>query len=420
VHLLVARHGWSCSDIVNQFIGWSDYGRENIHDPLLSGIGQYGAIAAGREVTQWLVGRNYSLDGVMTSFLSREMETGILLLDQKEKPLYVVPYASVARSGKVNEPRTPRSFQLKKIRGTVPGSHNFSANYKWMLTFAAEEQFWEGRYKGEEFEKFLEQSFLPEFVRSSGKPPGSTIVLALVTHSTFIKEAFGQCSRSWSDKPGFSQVLHLQYGFHSTIPAAGSHDVTVRRKLTKVRQPPCEAVTSGLPLTGNERICLSDIGAECNDPIKKEAVWPTTLWEKTAEDEVVDVAKEIHSTETQLKQARQKLNLEMDQYDKASRMSKPDCRNSWSGCQPSALCERKSGIYCVVRHDVDAEGLKKSIAETSKSIAGLGNSLFDLKEKIDTLKSKRCRSGGLPDPAHYVDFVGLDLENRVLELVRAQ
>jgi len=213
VHLLVTRHGLSCANIVETWVHKLDAGRRLMHDPLLGGVGIHGCSEGRTAVEAYLHNRSLPpYDAVVSSVLARAMETALLTYPQQAAPLYVVPFIREHAAGLSNAPKEPVE-QLADLNASVP--YDFRVDYRWVEEFGSQKGSWD------QFLHFLEQSFLPDLVSRLGKPPGSKIVLPVVTHSLFMRDsdvgekckaAFGE---NPSGKPLNNQVVEMTYAFHS-------------------------------------------------------------------------------------------------------------------------------------------------------------------------------------------------------------
>ncbi|CAK0831906.1 unnamed protein product, partial [Prorocentrum cordatum] len=231
VHLLVTRHGLSCANIVETWVHKLDAGRRLMHDPLLGGVGIHGCSEGRTAVEAYLHNRSLPpYDAVVSSVLARAMETALLTYPQQAAPLYVVPFIREHAAGLSNAPKEPVE-QLADLNASVP--YDFRVDYRWVEEFGSQKGSWD------QFLHFLEQSFLPDLVSRLGKPPGSKIVLPVVTHSLFMRDsdvgekckaAFGE---NPSGKPLNNQVVEMTYAFHSGEAAV------LRAEPGQDRRPPC-------------------------------------------------------------------------------------------------------------------------------------------------------------------------------------
>lgn len=219
VHLLVTRHGLSCTNIVEKWVNKFDAGRRHMHDPLLGGVGVHGCHEGRKAVESYLNIRGLPpYDAVVSSVLARAMETALLTYPQQAAPLYVVPFIREHAAGLSNAPKEPAG-QLADLNTSVP--YDFHVDYRWIDEFGSQKGSWD------QFLYFLEQSFLPDLISRLEKPPGSTIVLPVVTHSLFMRDSdVGEkCKDAFksnpSKKPLNNQVVEMAYAFHSSEAANG-------------------------------------------------------------------------------------------------------------------------------------------------------------------------------------------------------
>jgi len=213
VHLLVTRHGLSCTNIVEKWVNKYDAGRRLMHDPLLGGVGVLGCHEGRRAVESYLGNRSLPpFDAVLSSVLARAMETALLTFPQQASPLHVVPFIREHARGLSNDPKEPAG-QLADLRTSVP--YEFHMDYRWVEEFGSQKGSWD------QFLHFLEQFFLPDLISRLQKPPGSKIVLPVVTHSKFMRDSdVGvKCEDAFksnpSGKPLNNQVVEITYAFHS-------------------------------------------------------------------------------------------------------------------------------------------------------------------------------------------------------------
>lgn len=363
VELLVTRHGLSCANIVEQFIGWYDAGREKIHDPLLSGAATQACVKTGEDVEAWLEKSGKTIDATVSSVLGRAMETALRSYPKYAKPLFVVPYIRETSSALSNAPKEQRE-QLQELVEALDG-HGFKVDYRWANAFGIEGVSWD------KFKHFLANSFLPDLVARSNKTQGSTIVLAVVTHSNFMRdsEVGNKCAHFWKNRGAKkalnNQVLKMTYTWKVDVPSPGSADVTPVYDLAE-SDVPCDELSGGQSTkdaSGKKRqqLCLKDIG-KCAASIQQSAWMPHVLWAKTYEKQLMDV--------------------------KAQRAQ--------------ALLERESARHAIAHitygHDDWAAKLKHRLSKADKVIEKATS-------QIESLMQETCWSGGRPQDNLYQDEV---------------
>eukprot|EP00930_Biecheleria_cincta_P029059 TRINITY_DN20221_c0_g1_i1.p1 TRINITY_DN20221_c0_g1~~TRINITY_DN20221_c0_g1_i1.p1 ORF type:complete len:470 (+),score=69.07 TRINITY_DN20221_c0_g1_i1:180-1589(+) len=411
VHLLVTRHGLSCTNIVEKWGKSADFGRSRMLDPPLGGLGESSSLKMGQDAAAWMRSNNLQPDAVMSSNLGRAMQTALLMFPH-EGPLYVAPYIREHASGDSNSPQ-PQAEQVLALREAV--NRSFSVNYQWINTFGGDFGTWD------KFEDFLRQSFLPDLLMKLQKEPGSDIVLPVVSHSLFMRDSVvgSLCSRFWTpkgtSKPLNNQVLHLTYEFRSVLPAAGSLDVTPRYVLE--RADTCEEVASGMRARSSETspICMSDVGHVCSALVRQYAFSKHYIWERTVESDIVHKVKEISALEKKAAGFKQYVATK-DTMLKDLLQSDPfTCSKSWSGCEPSSKC-RLSGLTCITRSDYDVDKLKRKIALKLEEVDAVSAEVQGKETELTNLKNTQCRAGGMPDPDWYLRLSGKSVSEQEHEL----
>lgn len=222
VSLLITRHGLSCTNIAEKWISSYDIGRGRIHDPLLSGAGEYSCQESGKVVEAWLQDHQYTIDAVLSSNLARAMETAILMFPKNIAPLYVVPYIREDAIGYSNAPKEHKE-QLQSLQGAL--NKPLNVEYRGVDMLNGEKGTWT------EFMYYLEQYFLPAFLNKHEKPSGTRIVLPVVTHSLFMRDSIvgERCGHAWTSKnekkPLNNQVVNMPYTFE--IKESADNDVSM-------------------------------------------------------------------------------------------------------------------------------------------------------------------------------------------------
>jgi len=407
VHLLVTRHGLSCSNIVEKWISKYDWGRGNILDPLLGNVGAHTSKSAAEEVEAWLHKQSLSVDALVSSNIGRAMETGIRMFPMAS-PLYVVPYIREHASGDSNEP-AERPAQVRNLINAI-GNSSFMVDYRWIDIFGGDFGTWD------RFLEFMRLSFLPDLVEKLNKPSGSPIVIGVVTHSKFMRDSDvgTHCRKHWdykSDdaKPLNNQVLDLTYEFKVSKPPPG-FDATQIYALRRDGQP-CNEVTSAQPLKNaafkhTGRICLSDVGDVCLKPILEFAKWPGTLIDNTEESNIVDVSRQAIRVRAKLEKARLDVETFTKQLTALNNLlsnmgGKIYCASDGSfKCAPALYCQ-KSGFgmgSCAVKDEYRADKLARPLQLAEQSVKTHAKQLFQLMETIHTETKKECWTGGHPQP----------------------
>jgi hypothetical protein len=393
VSLLVIRHGLSCSNYVEHWVSKLDVGRGFILDPLLGGIGEYGARESGRRTMAWLKERNATLDATISSVLARAIETSLLAFpghDQK-RPLLVAPFIRELASGDSNRPRDPAE-QLTQLVKRVPAGNTtvgvapFQVDYKWSEVFGASQG---GDW--DKFIKLLENSLLPELVQKLRKPSGSHIVLAVTTHSLLMKKHLSnKCGRFFEGKPLNNQVLHVPYTFRTIVPPAGRFpDKTVRYEL-KESAAPCENVAPGSSLKdakGQRRddICLRDIGDSCIEPIMAKALAGTKLYDVTLEHKMIHLAAKLGKNQINRPKLQKLMDQSMRLFHAEDQASEPNSSHVLARAYMSRAKQTQADIEAI---DQDLESdpkMLQNLAQTQCWIGGLPNSSWYLELRPDVL-----------------------------------
>lgn len=415
VHLLLTRHGLSCSEIVEKWVGWSDYGRINMPDPLLGVAGEVTSSLAGQDVLQWLAAKKLKIDGVISSELAREIQTALLMFPNTSEPVYIAPYLAVKRSGSANEP-TQLDAQLSNIfRSSLHSnlSHTAKVDTRWLNVHPSAVGTWS------QFLAFLEQSFLPKFIRTLKKPSGSPIVLAIVTHSSYLKkyDVADQCGKWWSGKPLNNQVFDLRYQFRTEFPSASSVDVTARHKLKLVDRS-CAKVTEGVSLDNRWPFCLADIGPSCIEQASTYATQPSTLWDSTIEKQMMDAAESIQRLEQdKLNNIRRQTAGKEKLRILEMRQTPVKCVRKLMSCEPADSCVT-NGLGCSLFLDANAKALAESIRAREQITRTQIDDIRHLELKLSDMKQQSCWAGGSPSVATYVTLKDLSstLHPRALKI----
>lgn len=302
VNLLIGRHGISCTNLVEKYSswGWYDAGRGNIADPLLTGIGVAAVEKARTIMTDYLGSIGLKVDASLASVLGRAIQTAMMTYPHVS-PVYVVPHAREQASGASNLPEE-RSVQVEMLRGVTPRSQ--SVNYRWADAFGVTSP---GDWN--EFMRFLEKIFLPDFLKRSNKTSGDKIVLAITTHSLLMansKTMKSKCGHLWETKPNTNQVVHLKYDFTVTTPSKDKYDTTPSYVLDDTKyQNWCVRAHTGSKLNKENKLCVSDIGDSCLVPITTKAWDRGNILEATYEGAIVKMAEQMVNLQTKISQGEE-------------------------------------------------------------------------------------------------------------------
>lgn len=398
VHLLVTRHGLSCTNIVEKWGNSLDFGRSGMLDPLLGGLGEYGSKEMGKQTANWLSKKQLRIDSVVSSNLGRAIQTALLMYPGTS-PLYIVPHIREHANGASNSPKPPDE-QVDAIAEAI--NTTFQLNYEWLRVFGDKPGTWR------DFEFFLQHSFLPSLVNHLDKKAGSDIVIPVVTHSMFMRESIGNlCGQFWGDrgysKPLNNQVIHLTYNFTIRSAPPGSHDATPMHYFQLAA--PCEQVAEGMSaMQSNSRVCMSDIGDTCSALIKRYAYSGNRVWDRTVESDMVIMTKRIANLEDSLSNLGQKLDLKTDLFAAANLRGRVSCIMTWGGsCSPSSMCHYKaSEISCVPKATYDADRLRQDIQKLSIRSQQVKHELNFSTTQLADWEAMRCRGGGNPNIHWYL------------------
>lgn len=359
-------------------------------DPLLVGLGEYASREMGKKVASWLSLKKYTIDAVLSSNLGRAIQTALLMFSP-DVPMYVVPYIREHAPGDSNAPKDQED-QVHALSQAVNGT--FQLNYEWVRVFGKEPGTWD------KFEFFLLHSFLPKLIRDLKKKPGDDIVIPVVTHSLFMRDALGgECGWAWrsrdSSKPLNNQVLHRPYVYTTESAPAGSHDATPTRSLKF--EGPCGEVASGMnALQG--RPCMSDIGEECTALIKKYAHSRKSIWKKTVEKDIIDAKRHTKHLANSSNAYSRELEAKVQQLAAAKSRGPVSCTKTWTGCWPEE-CVRSHGS-CVPR--LSRLQLERDVQQLRKDLDDSQQQLNASIERQAMLKSMHCRGGGTPNVSWYL------------------
>jgi len=401
VHFLIGRHGLSCTNVVEKWVHKWDAGRGRILDPFLAGAGESGSRESGERVEAWLSEKGFTLDAVLASELLRAQETALLTYSryfEQEGTLYVMPYVREDASGPSNSAKE-QADQVADLAKVAPGG--FHMNYEWVHLLPQTKPNWP------EFLKVMERGFLPDLLRRLGKQPRDRIVIALATHSLFMRdsEVGKECKSLFGPvgdegKPQNNQVVHLEYKLRAA--ARSEHDggdVTPNWKLFRSMGTTCEEVAHGSSTkpcpTCEVRadLCLGDIGQHCFGPIKDYAWGQGWLWGRTVEREIVELAKTLAG----YIEKKSQLTLEVTAVARRRELegnTSFDINDDWGGMGWLGRSQRTQAEWEADMSEVKA--------------------LFYTKHReLAKLMAFQCWAGGKPNPLQYVELVGEDLSENV-------
>lgn len=270
VIMLVTRHGLSCANIAAKWLNWLDSKwHANMQDPLLCKAGEITSAQAGKEVSQVLKQRGWTIDAVMSSVLVRALQTAQFQYSfqyPKQDPIWIMPYIRENGFGWDN---IAESFeeQIKK----VPGTHmNSSVNIHFAdLAGRSTSGNWDN------FKRFVEEQYFPA-VRF--EPKDGPIVIVVVTHSNFMKtgELAKKCGKV---HPNNNQVVAIPYTLKTKATEKG--DIFFSLQDSALDGKTCTPVINGtaLPYQGNklQPLCMKDIGPACIAQLTQNAYMPETI-----------------------------------------------------------------------------------------------------------------------------------------------
>lgn len=335
VHLLVSRHGLSCTNVMATYIGPHAIGRKNFLDPPLAGAGRSASVEAGMAVSKWMATHEVDrLDAVMSSVLIRAQITAALTFPHHPEPIHVVPHIRELASGKSNRPDTPAA-QARVLKADKDVGAKVQVDHRWAQTF---DPMSPGDW--ENFEKFLERNFLPTLLAGSRMQTriaearkrghrNPAIFIGVVTHSNLMRDSSlgKRCSGFWrgeASKPLNNQVLHVTYNLNVRTPAPSDMDRTTRYRLWAGNG--CSQVHHGQSTKANGAkilpICARDIGETCYGPIHEYIFVPaasTWLDESLVEPQILPVAQrflKLKEVEHKFTIARQLTKAGQESYDR--------------------------------------------------------------------------------------------------------
>jgi len=337
VDLIVTRHGLSCANIVSEFKAGgikARYknlgGNRKIEDPILAQAGVQGSLQMGE------ISKHVKPDAVLASTLLRAIETA--MLQYPSDAVHIVPWIRESSAltkypgfgeGKDNLPKD-RQSQIDRLREELNGifSNSGMAPWQYSLSDWTDNDTREYNHNWENFKAFLKMNFLPWIIRNSGKQPGSTITLAVVTHSHFMAkepDIKNYCGEFWSGngKPYNNQAVNISYVYELTELSSSDVDPeTQRRKITyhaELQQKEgCSQAAPGLQYK-KRTLCRRDIGGSCESDIaEKKLNLPEHLEEmitkKMAEQE--GYASKIENAVTNMKDKLENLDVNRDSFHK--------------------------------------------------------------------------------------------------------
>lgn len=314
IELLVTRHGLSCANIISDFkpgsmkANWQNLmGNRKVQDPILAEAGVKGSLEM-REMSKLV-----KPDAVLASTLLRAIETAAL--QYPSNTVHIVPWIRESSSlkkypgfdeGKDNLP-TPFDNQVARLESELKPILN--SGEKQTLKDWTNNETRLYNHDWDKFKAFLETEFLRPIIKQLGKPPGSKITLAVVTHSNFMKnvpDIKTPCGKYWSDngKPYNNQAVNISYVFDKRVVEKRPNAIAARHGVITSTEagPPvwkltqnagrCGQVAPGLKYK-TRQLCRRDIGESCeNDIAEKKLALPEHLEEiinkKKAEKEGVE------------------------------------------------------------------------------------------------------------------------------------
>lgn len=309
VDLYVTRHALSCANIASDWKGSRFLGPVSnkssaaaklipnrvVPDPILASAGVQGSLEMQAHITDKIARRVLGVepDAVLSSELVRSVETA--LLQYPGKPIHVVPwlreagFKAVIGEGLDNLPsrRDDQAKNLQMALDDIPGYQGPPILVdKWMADLHGEEGNWTM------FLNFLGETFLPAILPRLGKPKGSKITLAIVTHSMLMAKTpdlQDHCGHLWAEnkKPYNNQAVKITYSAFTSSVANTSgiwpdiySDTNEQTRWNLVLQNGCSEVAPGLSYKGRE-LCRRDIGPVCLAKLSEASVSsPTTLEDK--------------------------------------------------------------------------------------------------------------------------------------------
>lgn len=383
VTLLIIRHGLSCSNVVEKWISKADFGRGNIADPALAGVGQYGSEEAGKAIRDWLKQKNYTLDAALSSVLGRAMETSLLTFGlpfpEFSQPLEVVPYVREdATESPSNMPRDSHIEQLDELAKAMKPKNitNYQVDYH-----LADGVGFLSSGNWDDFLKFLKNIYLPRAIANLGKKPNSRIVLAVTTHSKLIGK-FLKSKCELKKKIQNNGVLHMEYNYRQRDDEGFRVGQYSLEELEVSDNSRCDAIHHGLDLHNQEgklkEMCVSDVGSTCMKSILDHAIFGSSMPKLTSEHRIFELAQYMSSTELELDSRQQSLRQQLVEIAKELRSS-----NGKGG-----------GITL---------GVMKA-KELSRQISEMYDDLVKDLATMQGLKKQQCWSGGFPDVKGYLQY----------------
>jgi len=314
IDLVVTRHALSCANIIADFDSAKSLptyqklsqkgGYRKIADPILAEAGVKSSLDM-RNITT-----DFKPDAVLTSPLLRAIQTAIL--QYPSDTLHIVPWIrevsalakgplsvfaklGVGGEGADNLP-TPFVDQKKRLKNelnTIQGLLGVRSIEKIQFIDWTTTETRVANHDWKLFKEFLAKEFLPFLIPKLNRPLGSTITLAVVTHSNFMKsedDIKSNCGGFWAanGKPWNNQAVNISYDASSQITIKSpslSHEVqtepaALQETFVLTQKNGCNAVAGGVPYK-SRKLCLQDIGESCQKNIKDQGLFLPELLETT-------------------------------------------------------------------------------------------------------------------------------------------
>lgn len=277
VELVITRHALSCANIVSEWpadtSGSSWFSNpmkaaapnRYVADPILAAAGAAGS----KKMASWIAKHHNEVkpDAVLSSVLVRAVETAIL--QYPGMPINVVPHIREAgfdfrgRSEGLDNLPDSHDIQMEKLQKAIPDVTLPSI----IMEHASDEVVRSEKGNWDDFKIFLATVFLPDYIAKNAVVDNK-IVLAVVTHSMFMKDAEDikeKCAQRWSmhpkGKPLNNQavLLSYQYTHNEETPGASAIELDAHAE--------CTEIAPGInykPDGNNMRpLCDRDIGDVC-------------------------------------------------------------------------------------------------------------------------------------------------------------
>jgi len=272
VTLLVTRHGLSCTNFVEKFLSWSDIGRRHIADPMLADFGVHGCDRA-KDALAALENRPHP-DVVLSSGLLRAIETALRVYSEDNVPVVVAPFISEKAGTEASNNPVDQSVQVERLAAALGGEAAGRVTYAH-----ARPRLMQQKPDWEKFKQFIAEAILPDVVKGQDK---DNIVIAVVTHSMFLKETELQqgCREHWKrqgqDKALNTQTFQVEYDWD------GRWDSQLELNKHFPEGKWCRELHGGLSWN-TTAYCQTDVGEWCTEHIQRHASSGANLLEKGLE-----------------------------------------------------------------------------------------------------------------------------------------